>query len=162
MRLEPLCRLSMRYEEGFWAQPFGTAEGAGYGWGDGSVSGDLLRGSFRWANYPRRREDGVWTPNARGVIRTEDGAEVLVSLHGQSVKEETPEGYRRAILTRLEFLSEHEGYRWLNTSFVVGEGEIDEETEVLWIETYVCVNELVEHRPELGQAPPERFRQAER
>ena len=162
MRLEPLCRLSMRYEDAAWMNPFGEAEGAGFGWGDGTVSGDMFRGTFRWANYPRRREDGVWTPNARGVIKTEDGADILVSLHGQSVKEETPEGSRRAILARVELLTEHERYRWLNTSFVVGEGEIDEDTEVLWIEAYVCVNDMVEHRPELGQAPPERFRQAGR
>ena len=35
-------------------------------------------------------------------------------------------------------MSEHERYRWLNTSFVVGEGEIDEETEEWWLQTYVA------------------------
>jgi len=163
MRLEPLCRLSLRYEEGSsWLLPFGTAESAGFGLGEGEVSGEVLQGTLRWSNYPRRREDGVWTPNVRGVIRTEDGAEILVSLHGQSVKEETPEGYRRAILTRVELLSEHESYRWLNTSFVVGEGEIDEETEELSIQAYVCDNEMVHHPPALGETPPEQFRQANR
>jgi hypothetical protein len=161
MRLEPLCRLSMRYDEGAsWLLPFGTAEGAGFGLGEGEVTGEVLQGTFRWSNYPRKREDGVWTPNVRGAIRTNDDAEILVSLHGQSVKEETPEGYRRAILTRVELLSEHESYRWLNTSFVVGEGEIDEETEELSIEAYVCVNDMVQHPPALGEAPPEQFRQA--
>jgi hypothetical protein len=62
----------------------------------------VLRGSVRWANYPRRREDGVWTPDLRGVIRTEDGAEILISLHGQSVQEDPPDLGRRAILTRAE------------------------------------------------------------
>jgi hypothetical protein len=90
MRLEPLCRLLMRYEEGAWVRPFGTAEGAGFGWGNGTVSGDVVRGSVRWANYPRRREDGVWTPNLRGVITAEEGAEILISLHGQSVQEGPP------------------------------------------------------------------------
>jgi len=32
------------------------------------------------------------------VIRTDDRAEILVSLHGQSVQEETTRGVRRAIL----------------------------------------------------------------
>ena len=160
MRLEPLCRVSMRYADGAWVVPFGTAESAGFGWGEGAVSGDVLQGSVRWANYPRMREDGVWTPNLRGVIRTEDGAEVLVSLHGQSVKEDSPDDARRAILTRVELLSEHERYRWLNTSFIVGEGEIDE-TDEFWVQTYVCVNEVVQHPPAIGATPPSRFRQAD-
>ena len=161
MRLEPLCRVSMRYAEGAWVRPFGTAEAAGFGSGDGAVSGDVLQGSLRWANYPRMREDGVWTPNVRGVIRSEDGAEILISLHGQSVQEDSPGGVRRAILTRVEFLSDHERYRWLNTSFVVGEGEIDEETEEFWAQTYICVNEVAQHPPALGATPPPRFRQAD-
>ena len=32
MRLEPLCRLTMRYAERSWRRPFG-GDGAGYGWG---------------------------------------------------------------------------------------------------------------------------------
>jgi hypothetical protein len=162
MRLEPLCRVSMRYAEGSWARPFGAAEGAGFGWGEGTVSGDVVRGSLRWANSPRRREDGVWTPNLRGVIRTGDGAEILVSLRGQSVEEQTTDGGRRAILSRVELLTDHDSYRWLNTCFIIGEGEIDEETEEWWVQAYVCVNEVVEHPPAIGEAPPERFRQAGR
>jgi hypothetical protein len=163
MRLEPLCRLSMRYAEGSWVLPFGTAEAAGFGWGEGgTVSGDVLQGSMRWANYPRRREDGVWTPNLRGAIRTEDGVEILISMHGQSVEEDSPGAVRRAILTRVELLSDHESYRWLNTSFVVGEGEIDEQTEEWWVQTYVCVSEVAHGPPALGATPPPRFQQADR
>jgi hypothetical protein len=161
MRLEPLCRLSMQYAEGAWARPFGSAEAAGFGWGEGSVSGEVIQGTLRWANSPRRREDGVWTPNLRGVVRTEDRAEILISMHGQSVQEETGGGARRAILARVELLSDHDGYRWLNTSFLVGEGEIDEETEEWWLDAHVCVNELVEHPPAIGRAPPERFSPSE-
>ncbi len=153
----------MRYAEGAWIRPFGGAEGPGFGWGEGTVTGDVLRGHVRWANYPRRREDGVWTPNLRGVIRTEDGAEILVSLHGQSVQEESTTGARRAILTRVELLAAGgSDYGWLNTSFIVGEGEIDEETEDWWVQAYVCINELVQHPPAIGEEPPERFRQAGR
>jgi len=162
MRLEPLCRVSMAYADGEWVRPFGTAEAAGFGWGEGSVSGDVLSGSVRWANAPRRREDGVWTPDLRGVIRTDDGAGILISMHGLSVEEDPPSLARRAILSRVELLSDHERYRWLNTSFVVGEGEIDEESEEWWVQTFVCVNEVVEHPPALGSPPPPRFRQAGR
>jgi hypothetical protein len=160
MRLEPLFRISMRYADAAWIRPFGTAECAGFGWGEGTVTGDVLRGQVRWANYPRRREDGVWTPNLRGAIRTEDGAEVLISLHGQSVQEESTTGVGRAILTRIELLSAVGGkYGWLNTSFIVGEGEINEETDEWWIQAYVCINEVVAHPPAIGDMPPEPFRQ---
>ena len=158
MRLEPLCRVSMRYAEGVWVHPFGPAERAGFGWGEGTVSGEVLRGSLRWANYPRRREDGMWTPNLRGAITAEDGAEILISLHGQSVLQEGTGGMRRAILTRVELLSAHENYRWLNTSFIVGEGEIDEESDEWWVQAYVCINEMVQHPAAIGDPPPERFR----
>jgi hypothetical protein len=160
MRLEPLFRISMRYADGAWIYPFGTAERAGFGWGEGTVSGDVLRGEVRWANYPRRREDGVWTPNLRGVVRTEDGAEILISVHGQSVQEATTSGVGRAILARIELLGAVGGeFGWLNTSFIVGEGEIDEDTDEWWIQAYVCINEAVAHPPAIGELPPERFRQ---
>jgi hypothetical protein len=103
----------------------------------------------------------VWTPNLRGSIRTEDGAGILISIHGQSVQEDSPDVARRAILARVELLSDDDRYRWLNTSFVVGEGEIDEDAEAWWIQAYVCVNEVVKHPPAIGTAPPPRFRQAE-
>jgi len=161
MRLEPFGQFALRYVEGTWVVPFGGAESAGFGWGEGTISGDGLEGTVRWANYPRRREDGVWTPNLRGVINSADGAQIVMSMHGQSVEESRPSGECRAILLRLELLSDHESYRWLNTTFIVGEGEIDEETEEIVVRTYVCVNELVDHAPAIGDAPPEQFRQGE-
>ena len=161
MRLESLCRISMRYAEGSWHRPYGArddgAEGIGFGRGEGSVSGEIV-GKVVWANYPRRRQDGVWTPNLRGVITANDDSDLLVSIHGQSVQERTP-GERRAILARVELTTEAEPYRWLNTCFVVGEGEIDEEREGWWLDTFVCVNELAQGPPALGVEPPERFRQ---
>jgi hypothetical protein len=58
-----------------------------------------------WANYPRRREDGVWTPNLRGFIPHRGGSELLLSVHGQSIDEDSPRPLR-AILARLEFNAE--------------------------------------------------------
>ncbi len=148
----------MQYTEGTWVAPFGPEERAGFGGGEGIVSGNVLRGSFRWTNFPRRREDGVWTPNVHGAIKTDDGVDIVVSLRGQSVEEVAGVELRRAILTRVEMLTDNESYRWLNTSFIVGEGEIDEDTEEIWIDTYVCVNEMALRPPALGDAPPEQFR----
>jgi hypothetical protein len=149
----------MRYAEGSWHRPYGSdedSEAIGFGSGDGSVSG-AIEGDVSWANSPRRRQDGVWTPNLRGVITTADGSQLLLSIHGQSIQERAP-GHRRAILARLELTTEAERYRWLNTCFLVGEGEIDEESEAWWLDAFVCVNEVAQGPPALGAVAPERFR----
>lgn len=160
MRLETLCRISMRYADASWHQPYGdrgaSEEALGFGHGDGAVSGEI-EGELVWANYPRRRQDGVWTPNLRGIIKARDGSELLLSIDGQSV-EERASGHRRAILARVEITTEAEPYRWL-TCFLVGEGEIDEDRENWWLDTYVCVNEQAQGPPALSSEPPERYRQ---
>jgi hypothetical protein len=92
------------------------------------------------------------------VITVQDGSRLLVSIHGQSVQEDAS-AYRRAILARLELTTEVESYRWLNTCFLVGEGEIDEEREIAWLDAFVCVNEQAQGPPAIGAEPPERFRQ---
>ena len=158
----------MRYSLGSWQMPYpppgDVGEGLGFGQGEGTVTG-TIEGSIVWANYPRRRQDGVWTPNLRGLITTTDGNELLVSIHGQSVQEQEAvdrapgSAARRAILVRIELTTEAEPFRWLNTCFLVGEGEIEEEAEQWWLETYVCVNEVAQGQPAIGAEPPERFRQ---
>lgn len=146
----------MQYRGASWHRPYGTDEGLGFGHGDGVVSGEI-EGDVVWANYPRRRQDGVWTPNLRGMITTKERNELVVSVHGQSIEEDA--GNRRAILARIELTSDAEPYRWLNTCFVVGEGEIDEDREVWWIDAFVCVHEQAGGAPAIGAQPPERFRQ---
>jgi len=150
----------MRYQRGSWHRPFGEldgrGEGLGFGVGSGRVSGEI-EGELTWANYPRRRQDGVWTPNLRGVITSRGGDEVLAAVHGQSVQ--ITGGEARAILARVELTTEAARWRWLNTCFLIGEGAIDEEREEWWLDVYVCVNEQVQAPPAIGEEPPERFRQ---
>jgi hypothetical protein len=144
-----------------WHRPFGSRNGdeeaLGFGHGEGVISGEI-EGKVVWANYPRRRQDGVWTPNLRGMIAARNGGELLVSIHGQSVQEDAS-GDRRAILARIELTTEAEPYRWLNTCFLIGEGEINEGHEDWWLDLYVCVNERAHGPPAIGAHPPERFRQ---
>jgi hypothetical protein len=150
--------MTMRYRSGSWQRPYPAGnEAIGFGDGDGEISGEI-EGALTWANYPRRREDGVWTPNVRGRIATGQGQTILINMHGQSVLE-SASGTRRAILARLELVTGDEQYRWLNTCFFVGEGEIDEETDVAWLNLFVCVNEEAQGPPAIGAEAPERFRQ---
>jgi len=161
VRLEPFGRISLRYDLGSWHRPYGHgdegSEGLGFGQGRGTIAGELS-GQVAWANYPHRREDGVWTPNLRGVVTTDAGDEVLISIHGQSV-EERPPARRRAIIARIELTTDAEPLRWLNTCFLVGEGEIDEEREEWWLDAFVCINERGQGPPAIGAEPPDRFRQ---
>jgi hypothetical protein len=151
----------MRYIDASWHRPYGShgddSEGLGFGHGDGVVTGEI-EGKLVWANYPRRRQDGVWTPNLRGMVTLADGSQLVVAVHGQSVEEDAP-GHRRAILARVELTTERDEYRWLNTCFLVGEGEIDEGRETWWLDTYVCVNDQAQGPPAIGTEPPQRFRQ---
>ena len=150
----------MRYLRSSWHQPYGEGdehEGAGFGDGDGEATGEI-EGTLVWANAPRRRDDGVWTPNLRGFLTTPGGDEILISIHGQSIREETP-GQRRAVTARVELTTEAEAYRWLNTLFCVGEGEIDEQRGHWWLEVFGCINEQAQGPPAIGAEPPERFRQ---
>ncbi len=76
----------MRYADASWHRPYGAGDGVealGFGHGEGAVSGEI-EGRVARANYPRRRQNGLWTPNLRGVIRTADGDELLLSVYGQS------------------------------------------------------------------------------
>jgi hypothetical protein len=83
MRLEPLYRVRFTTPErwsvelsgkgGSEAQSFLIAEGRC----EGGISG-----RFRAANFPRTRVDGTLLPDFRGVVETDDGAALLVTLRG--------------------------------------------------------------------------------
>jgi hypothetical protein len=100
----------------------------------------------------------VWEPDLRGFIKAADGGELLASIKGLSIDGDWPEP-RRAIAGQVTLVTEHEPLRWLNTCFLVGEGEIDARMLQWWVDVYVCVNDTVEYSPAIGAQPPERFRQ---
>ena len=151
MRLEPICEIRMKYEEGVFLSPYKGDERQGYGTGSGIVTGDRLRGTMRWANHPRRREDGVWCPDLNGRIDTEDGAQVLISIKGYSILEDTPTT-RRAIVAAIWFQADDERYRWLNYVIGIGEGEIDAEIDEWWLTVYGCLNEVAAGPPGIAGA----------
>jgi hypothetical protein len=81
-------------------------------------------------------------PNARGVITTGDGAEVLFDLTGRTVwVERGGETVGRQLLMTL-FESADERYAWLNNTVCISEGVIVPETLVIHIEVNLCESEL--------------------
>jgi uncharacterized protein DUF3237 len=148
VRLEHVCDLELAYRsddffpEGYvLIQPYAGTEGSGYGEGDGTASGDRVRGTVRWSNHPHRRSDGTMLPRAHGVIRTDDGADILFELRGRSVLSE--DGVRRGQNLVATFEANHDAYRWLNDTVCVAEGVIDTESLRMTIRVYGCRNELL-------------------
>src|SRR4051812_19410163 len=85
MKLVPLTTLDLSYVGEVHAVRPSTHEfAAGWGLGEGTVTGERLRGSMQWSNPPTRRGEDCWLPNVRGVITTADGAELMVQLTGRT------------------------------------------------------------------------------
>jgi hypothetical protein len=138
MRLNFLFDMEFRYTEPIdMLFPSGGNEGQGFGGGIGTVEGDRLRGTFKWSNWPRIREDGVALPNLTGIIETDDGARILFKLDGYSLVD--PSDKRRIVVGGATFLSDHENYNWLNKVYAVEEGAINLETAVVRARFHECI-----------------------
>jgi hypothetical protein len=122
VRVEPLYRLTFRYRR-HW---------------DVSVNGELHRlldgegrcegrisGTFRGLNYARRRTDGPYEPDYRGVIETDDGANILFHLVGYGFTDE------RRVTATVMHLAEDERYRWLSDVVCAVNGELRDRSIVL-------------------------------
>lgn len=137
MRLDHMCDMELTYRGPIvWVQPYGSEEGSAYGEGDGTVTGEKLRGTVRWANHPHKRSDGSNLPNAHGVIQTDDGAPIIFSLQGRTVFT----GDKGSQLLAAIFEAEDERYRWLNNTFCVLEGIIEQ--GCMKARVYTCISEL--------------------
>jgi hypothetical protein len=144
MKVDRLCVMELTYTRDFHlVRPYGNESGLGWGVGDGTVSGEQLAGSIQWSNHPRRRGDGMMLPNVRGVIATDDGAEVFVGLTGRTLFVERDGSTVGSQLLMTLFESEDDRYAWLNTLVCMTEGVIDPEAGTSHFEVYVCTNDLV-------------------
>jgi hypothetical protein len=74
MELAELGRVELAYR---WLEAVDVVSGnLFYGLMDGSLIGDRVRGRLHLTNLARRRPDGVNLPTLRGLLTTEDGAQV--------------------------------------------------------------------------------------
>ena|SRR5438067_211500 len=128
MRLEPLYRIRWTTPEA-WSiasQSFFLAEGRC----EGGVAG-----RFRAANFARRRGDSTLLPDFRGVVETDDGAVLTITLQGYLRTER--EG-RRELVGSMTHPSDDERYAHLNdvVCAVAGEvgpsGVVVEVAELVW------------------------------
>jgi hypothetical protein len=149
MQLEYLCEIKLAYQDYWMVQPYDGGEGSAFGTGEGTVTGERIRGTIRWVNHPHRRSHNTWLPDTHGVIQTDDSAVILFTMQGRTVfppnspRRSRPSysGRGRQLLT-LMFEAEDERYAWLNTTLCVAEGAIVE--GAMQARVYSCVNELVD------------------
>jgi len=157
MRIDPLFDLEIRFTRYAFARA-GDGQWICYAEGDGTVEGDAFRGTLRWSNRARLREDEVWLPRIDGAIATEDGVELLFAFRGYNRSIQLVGNWHwRAISGSITFLTSDERYRWLNdvSGAVEGRGawpeDEDPALEERWrLRVFSSVNEFAkEPRPEL-------------
>jgi hypothetical protein len=122
MRLEPLYGASFTTPESWSVDLVGQAgtKGQSFLIAEGRCEG-LVTGCLRGANFPRRRTDGVLTPDFRGVLETDDGATVLFAWHGLLRSGATG---LRELLGSITHVSDDERYRRLNDVVCALSGEV--------------------------------------
>jgi hypothetical protein len=121
MELVELADLELTYT-GLATLDYGS-DGQLYGTMDGKLSGERLQGQLRLTNLAPRRADNVNMPTLRGVLTTEDGADVWVELTGVATLRQTYNA--RVCVTSVLFRTGDERYAWLNSVFGVLEGVLD-------------------------------------
>jgi hypothetical protein len=133
MRLEPMYRLTFRYtdEWGVHLDRAPSRAGAYFFIAEGRCTGSIS-GRFRAANHPLRRGDGTFLPDLHGVIETDDGATVVLDMHGYG--RAYPVGARQVVVA-MTHVSDDPRYVHLNDRLAVGCGEVrrlsDDDTELV-------------------------------
>ena len=112
---------------------YGTG-GQFYGTMDGSLEGPRLTGRLDLTNIATNRPDNVNTPTLRGLLRTNDGAELWVELDGIA----RLVGETRVFVTSVKLRTGDERYAWVNTFFGVLEGTLQNDGTALG-RVYECL-----------------------
>src|SRR5947209_18738354 len=136
--IEPLFKAVLQYQSESQPDVVIAAEpheGAYIGSGDGTVTGDRLRGKIRWSLwsgncvYPLVRSgqpvpEGLHlcTMNPAGWIETQDGARILFDGRGYGLR--SPKEYKTSLT--LVFGTEDARYTWLTKTLGLMVGEFEE------------------------------------
>ncbi|MFI5274389.1 MAG: DUF3237 family protein [Ktedonobacterales bacterium] len=151
MRLTHVCDMELVHEGvAVLVRPYGGEEGMVFGQGGGTVTGERLSGTARWANHAHRRSDGSMLPDVQGVIMTGDGAVVSFSMQGRTVWVNSAERVVGSQVLQVIFETEDERHRWLNNSVCVLEGLVSVPDrpgtgprQLGLARVYACENELL-------------------
>jgi hypothetical protein len=145
MKLEPLYRARFTTTDRWSVELSGAGgtEAQTLLFVDGHCEG-AIAGSLRASNFPRRRADGVVTPDFRGVLQTDDGATILFTWHGFGIT--APEGVNK-LVGAMTHVSDDERYSWLNTVICTVAGVIEPRADGAGLRVVLDVAQLVWQRP---------------
>ena len=112
---------------------------------EGRCEGQIA-GALRASNSPRRRADGVLTPDFRGVVQTDDGATILFTWRGYGIA--GTDGVNRLVGT-MTHVSDAESYGWLNTVVCAVAGVVEPRANSAKLDVVLEVSQLVWEPPKL-------------
>jgi hypothetical protein len=142
MKLIPLFEMVHKYVERHSVSlkgPLGT-DSTSWMFREGTILGDRIRGSHRAMNKSVLRADNVVTPDIRGALTTDDGAEVYYEIRGYGIEVDGLRHFKGSMY----FLTDAPQYAWLNTVLGVMEGRYTRTDDGYLIGTfqvYECVTE---------------------
>jgi hypothetical protein len=151
MKVVPLFEMVHKYVERHSVQlkgPLGT-DSVAWMFREGTIEGERVRGGHKAMNKSVVRSDNVVTPDIRGVLTTDDGAEVYYEIRGYGIDV----GGLRHFKGSMYFLTDASKYEWLNTVVGVMEGRYARDRDGSLIGTfqvYECVWESESVQPRLG------------
>ncbi|HEV2035890.1 MAG TPA: hypothetical protein VGU71_17135 [Candidatus Dormibacteraeota bacterium] len=132
--------------------PFGpNSEGQAYAYAKPSrVTGERLSGSYRTVQFPRWRADGLYVPDAHGLIETTSGDQVATKAGGYVIPARG-EPDKWTITHWMRFWTGAAKLDWLNSTVAFGVGSmIDNEAHV----RYFAAAPTAEAADSLADAPP--------
>ena len=147
MTLEPLYRARFTTTDRWSVELAGShgTEAQNLLFVDGRCEG-AIAGELRATNYPRRRADGVLTPDFRGVLQTDDGATILFTWQGFGV---TAAGGVNQLVGAMTHVSDDERYSWLNTVVCTVAGIVAPRAGGAGLDVVLDVAQLVWQQPRL-------------
>lgn len=121
------------------------------GKGNGTIKGEKISGTVRWQFYAENCaylwiKKGQEPPpnqhlcktNPGGIITTNDGAEILFDAKGYGLKgADAKQPHIWYLTAALQFHTEDERYKWLNTTLGVWEGRFDEQSRTANYKAYI-------------------------
>ncbi len=158
MKLVPLFEMIYRYVERHNVKlkgPLGT-DNTAWMFREGTIVGDRIRGGHKAMNKSVVRADNVVTPDIRGVLTTDDGADVYYEIRGYGIEVDSLRHFKGSMY----LLTDDERYTWLNTVVGAIEGRYTLDPNGFLIGTFnvfECVSEAADMEAHLdfyaGLAP---------
>lgn len=89
---------------------------------EGDLSGDILSGKMSGTNYALVRADGIHEVNLKGIITTDDKANLEVTILGNDDPNHPGLPYKD-VYVKIVSDKNNEKYNWLNDAIIVGLGQ---------------------------------------